>query len=82
MDTFDFIMQHSESAQMYQNITVMAWAHSILYKNNDSDCFMSSKDLHYQHDLKKRFQNIQAMAVQVSGNHVKNYEMYNRQCKS
>ena len=77
MDTFDFIMQHSETAQMYQNITVMAWAHSILYKDDDSNCFMSSKDLHYQYELEKRYQNIQAMVVQVSGNHVKNFEMYN-----
>ena len=77
MDSFDFIFQNSETAQQHENVTVMAWAHSNLYKNNDSDCYMSSKDLHYQFKLEKQFQNIQSIVLQVSGNHVKKYEMFN-----
>ena len=77
MDSFDFIFQNSETAQQHENVTVMAWAHSNLYENNDSDCYMSSKDLHYQFKLEKQFQNIQSIVLQVSGNHVKKYEMFN-----
>ena len=76
MASLDFIMQNSETAQQYENITVMAWAHSNLHIN-DSDCYMSSKDLHYQFKLEKRFPNIQSLVVQVGGNHVKGYDMYN-----
>ena len=77
MDSFDFIFQNSETAQQHENVTVMAWAHSNLYENNDSDCYLSSKDLHYQFKLEKQFQNIQSIVLQVSGNHVKKYEMFN-----
>ena len=76
MDSFDFILQNSETAQQHENITIMAWIHSNLFKNNDNDCYMSSKDLHYQFKLEKQFQNIQSIVIQVSGNHVKKYEMF------
>ena len=75
MESLDFIMHNSETAQQYENVTVMAWAHSNLNKN--TDCYMSSTDLHFQQILEKRFKNVQAMVVQVSGNHIKNYEMFN-----
>ena len=77
MDSFDFIFQNSETAQQHENVTVMAWAHNNLYMNNDSDCYMSSNDLHYQFKLEKQFQNIQSIVLQVSGNHVKKFEMFN-----
>ena len=73
MESLDFIMHNSETAQQYENVTVMAWAHSNLNKN--TDCYMSSKDLHFQQKMAKRFQNVQAMVVQVSGNHIKNYDL-------
>ena len=74
MESLDFIMHNSETAQQYENVTVMAWAHSNLNKN--TDCYMSSTDLHFQQKLEKRFKNVQGMVVQVSDNHIKNYEMY------
>ena len=68
-------MQHSHTAQQHENITIMAWAHSNLDTDN-SQCYMSSKDLHYQFELEKIFPNIQSLVVQISGNHVKNFDMF------
>ena len=38
MDSFDFILQNSETAQQHENTTVIGWIHSDLFKNNDNNC--------------------------------------------
>ena len=77
MDSFDFILQNSETAQQHENTTVIGWIHSDLFKNNDNNCHMSSKDLHYTFQLEQQFQHIQSIVVNVAGNHVKKYEIFN-----
>ena len=77
MDSLNYIMEYSQTAQKYHgNVTLMAWIHSSLYKENTNDCYLSSIDLHFQYKLEKYFPNIQAMVMQVSGNHYKDFEFY------
>ena len=70
-------MEYSQTAQKYSgNVTLMAWVHSSLYKEKTNDCYLSSIDIHYQYKLEKHFPNVQAMIMQVSGNHYKDFEFY------
>ena len=70
-------MEYSQTAQKYSgNVTLMAWIHSSSYKEKTNDCYLSSIDIHYQYKLEKHFPNVQAMIMQVSGNHYKDFEFY------